>query len=225
MSINVNIDTEKVQRTTDVQILCQNAQLTIANQGDYESASIVLKNVKSRYKELDEQRKEITKPIDDAKKSVMNLFKAPLELLEKAENHIKRQMIDYTNEQERKAREEQLRLQRIAEQEAEKERKRIEAQIQRAEASGKLEKAGMLKERKEDVEVLTVPVVAPRIETPKGVSFREAWSAEVTNIDLVPREYLMVNLQALNKVAQATKGSLVIPGVKFNCEKILASRN
>ena len=224
-NILVNIDTVKEQeKTSDVPALCQKAELVISNQPDYEIASTVLQEVKSRYKELDSQRKEITKPIDTAKKAVMDLFKTPLELLEKAESKIKSLMIGYTNEQERKAREEQARLQKLADAEAAKQKKILDEKIARAEASGKTEKAEELQAQKETIAPIIAPVVAPQIETPKGVSYRDNWTAEVINTDLVPREYMIVNLQALNSIAKSTKGTLKIPGVKFNCEKILNSR-
>lgn len=224
-NINVTIDTvEEQKKTNDVPVLCQKAELTISNQSDYEAASAVLSEVKSRYKELDAQRKEITKPIDAAKKAVMDLFKTPLELLEKAESKIKGLMIGYTNEQERKAREEQARLQRLADAEAAKQKKILEEKIARAEASGKTEKAEELQMQKETITPIVAPIIAPQIETPKGVSYRDQWSAEVTDINLVPREYLIANMPALNKMAQATKGTLSIPGVKFTSTKILASR-
>ena len=224
-NISVNIDTvEEQKKTSDVPALCQKAELIISNQGDYEVASTVLSEVKSRYKELDAQRKEITKPIDAAKKAVMDLFKTPLELLEKAESKIKGLMIGYTNEQERKAREEQARLQRLADAEAAKQKKILEEKIARAEASGKTEKAEELQMQKETITPIVAPIIAPQIETPKGVSYREQWSAEIIDEKLIPREYLIVNLQALNKIAAATKGTISVPGVRFVSTKILASR-
>ena len=224
-NINVTIDTvEEQKKTNDVPVLCQKAELTISNQSDYEAASAVLSEVKSRYKELDAQRKEITKPIDAAKKAVMDLFKTPLELLEKAESKIKGLMIGYTNEQERKAREEQARLQRLADAEAAKQKKILEEKIARAEASGKTEKAEELQMQKETITPIVAPIIAPQIETPKGVSYREQWSAEIIDEKLIPREYLIVNLQALNKIAAATKGTISVPGVRFVSTKILASR-
>ena len=224
MSINVQINTDEVSQQTDVAVLCQNAQITISNQGDYDSASVILKQVKARYNELDKQRKEITKPLDLAKTSVMGLFKNPLELLEKAELFIKQKMISYTAEQERKAREEQARLQKLADAEAAKQKKILDEKIARAEASGKLEKAEELQAQKEMVIPIQAPVVMAQINTPSGVSYRDKWTAQVIDVNLLPREYLIPNLSALDKVAQATKGSIQIPGVKFNCEKILSSR-
>ena len=90
-NINVIINTDEEQKkTNNVPVLCEKAELSITNQTEYDTASVVLKEVKSRYKELDEQRKSITKPLDDAKKAVMELFKRPLDLLGQAETKIKR---------------------------------------------------------------------------------------------------------------------------------------
>jgi uncharacterized protein YdiU (UPF0061 family) len=223
-NINVNIDTEKVTKETDVTALCKTDNIVIANQTDYESAADILKKIKARSKELESQRKEITIPLDTAKKSIMDLFRSPLELLEKAESSIKRLMINYTDEQERKAREEQRKLQELADKEAARQKKLIDEQIARAEASGKTDKVEALQEKKETIIPVVAPVIAPVIETPKGVSFREKWTAKVIDKNLVPREYLIVNQSALDKVAQATKGSIKIAGVEFISEKILASR-
>lgn len=224
-TINVKIDTEKEARKTDVKSLVNiAAAIEISNQAEFEASNIVLVDVKKRIKELDEQRKAITKPLDDAKKEVMNLFRDPIDLLERAEKYIKGLMLKYTDKMEREAREEQARLQKLADQEAEKEKKKIEAKIERAVASGKENKVEDLTAQLETIVPITAPVIAPAIEKISGVVMKSTWIAEVVNIDEVPREYMEVNLKALNKIAQATKGSIKIAGVKFSETKSIASR-
>lgn len=224
-NISVSINTEnEMKKTSDVPALLKKAELTITTQSEYEHAGEVLQEIKSRSKELDKQRKEITNPIDAAKKAVMDLFKPPIELLEKAEAKIKNLMIGYTTEQERKAREDQIRLQRLADQEAERQKKILDDKIARAQASGKIDKVEELEQKKAEVVPMDVPVIAPQAEAPKGISYRDKWSAEVTDFKLLPDEYKIANQQALDRVAQATKGSITIPGVKFVSEKVVASR-
>jgi len=220
----INVELVKAG-TDDVPVLfAKTQQLIIDSQEKYETASVILKDVKARAVELDKQLKAITTPLDTAKKAVMDLFRKPLEMLEDAERTIKRSMIEYTEIQEAKAREEQARLQKLADEKAERERKKIEAKIARAEASGKTEKVESLQEQKEAIETIVVPTV--QIETPKvqGVSFKLQYKAVVEDFNLLPNEYKLPNQSALNKVANATKGSIKIPGVKFISEKILASR-
>jgi hypothetical protein len=225
-NINVTINTEEEQRkTSDVPILCGKAELSITNQSEYDTAAEILKEVKSRYKELDTQRKKITRPIDEAKKAIMDLFNHPLELLSNAESKLKRLMINYSTEKQREADEKRRQLQEIADKEAERQKKLLDAKIERAKTSGKEEKAEELEQKKEEILPIDVPKVSARIDTPVGVSFRDKWTAEVVDEMLVPREYLIVNQSALDKIAQATKGTVPIPGVKFKSEKILASRN
>ena len=57
-----------------------------------------------------------------------------------------------------------------------------------------------------------IVTVMPKV---KGTSMREVWKAVIVDINAIPREYLVVNQAALDKVAQATRGAIVIPGVKM----------
>ncbi|MBT9166900.1 MAG: hypothetical protein DDT19_00224 [Syntrophomonadaceae bacterium] len=219
------IDTEKVRKSNeDVAIMLQDSQrIVITTQEQNEKASAFLKVVKARYKELEEKRKAITQPLDTAKKEVQELFRRPLEMLGQAEGIIKTAILSFVQEQERKAGEEQRRLQELAEKEAEKERKRLEERAQRAEAKGKEEKAEELREQAKEVEAIAPVLAQPDIRV-EGVSYRDLWRAEVVDVSLVPREYMIPNQQALDKIAQATKGVIQIAGVKFVCTKIIAVR-
>ena len=204
-------------------MLKQAEAIVIMTQEHYEGANNVLKVVKDKYRELDAKRKEITKPLDQAKKAVMDLFREPLEILNKAESILKQAMISYADEQDRLRREEQRKLELKAKAEEDRKRKDLEDRAKKWADKGKAEKADELLDQAEDVHV-DAQVVAPVTEQPKGVSFRESWSAKVVDEEKVPREYLSVNIQALNKVAQATKGAIKIPGVEFKMEKVLSSR-
>lgn len=224
--IKVNpIDVELVQAgTRDVPVLAQKCEIVISNQEQYESAAGILKQVKLRYNELDKQRKEITTPLDVAKKAVMDLYRKPLELLESGEKLIKKAMVSYTEEQEKIAREKQKELQRLADIEAEKERKKLEAKIARAEASGNTGKLADLQEQKEMIETVVVPVIAPQVDKVSGISFSENWKAEVIDFSKLPDEYKLPNQTMLDKMAKATKGSITIAGVRFYSEKVVSSR-
>lgn len=234
------VDVEQTQEEMrDVAVILENSQkVVIQNQGQYEQASELLRKVKDRYREIEEWRKTATKPIDAAKKAIMDLVREPLEMLEQAEKTIKQCMISYTEEQEQKAREIQRKLEEEAQKKAEQERKAKEEQErawrkkQKAlEEAGRLDEARKAQEKAdqraleaEAVQVALVPVIAPIIETPEGVSYSVIWKAEVVDISQVPREYMIPNLQALDGVARATKGSIEIPGVRFISQKILSSR-
>lgn len=59
---------------------------------------------------------------------------------------------------------------------------------------------------------LTALAVPP---TPAAISFRKTWEVEIVDPNLVPREYLLIDVSALRKVCQATKGQIQVPGVRF----------
>lgn len=197
--------------------------IVIFNQDQYEGANGVLRAVKDKFKDLDSKRKTITKPLDEAKKAVMDLFRSPLEILAKAESIIKGAMITYSEEQERLRIAEQRKLELKAKAEEDRKRKELEARAEKWAAKGNEAKAEELQEQAEDVRV-EAPVVAPKMEQAKGVSVSDKYSAIIINKSLIPREHWILNLPGLNKIGQASKGIMKIPGVKWKCEKVLASR-
>jgi len=225
----------------------QQAQgLTIKTQEGYDVAAELLKGVKARIKSLDTLRKSLTKPIDEAKARIMDLFRPPVEQYEEAESLIKRGMLTYTDEQERIRREEEARLQR----EADKKREEAEAKAEEArrqaeeaqkkadearragdeEAARKAEAEAKKQEAKADKQeekaaTIVAPTLAPRVIQANGVSYRDQWTAIITNAEIVPNDYKIVDIPKLNKVAQATKGMITIPGVTWKREKIMSSRS
>ena len=59
----------------------------------------------------------------------------------------------------------------------------------------------------EEAEALELPTV-------KGCSVTVGWDVEVTDVEALPREYLVPDLKKLAKLADAQAGQLEIPGVK-----------
>lgn len=225
----------------------------IATADQYQDAAAKLQIVKGFAKKWEAMRKELKEPILEAGKRIDELFKPAQTRLTQAETIIKKAVVDYNNELERKRQEEQ----RKAEEAARKERERIEAEARKAqeaarqkaeqlakeaakaaakgdaEAAAKAQqKAAKVMERAEEKNealamkasaVQVAQVAAPAPPKVKGLSMRTMWSARIVNVDLVPREYLIVNEAALNKVAEATKGAIKIPGVEFESRQIAAA--
>ncbi|MFA6142478.1 MAG: hypothetical protein WC738_04195 [Candidatus Omnitrophota bacterium] len=253
------INTEQADEASKqaVATLTEVRSITIKSQDGYDKASEVLKTIKGKIKLLDTLRKGITKPLDEAKQKVMDLFRTPLEHYEEAETVLKKGMLTYSEEQEALRRKEQERLERIAaeerrkkaEQEAEwrrkEEEKRKEAEklareaAREKDAKVKAEKealaakakaeadkaASKADERAFEQQNIIAPTAAPKVEAVAGVSYRDQWTAEVTDFEKLPNDYKLPDMSKLNKVAQATKGTLNIPGVKWNKEKIISSKS
>lgn len=208
----------------EVKALTEETQVIVAAAGavvvktveQYALAGTELTRIKGAAKRLDELRTSITRPMDAAKKAVMDFFRAPAERLAAAEAQIKRAMLAYSNEQDRIRQAEQ----RKADEAAQRERDRISAQAAKATAAGKDEKAAALEQR-------AAEVVAPVIqrEPPKvaGVSTREVWKFAIVDAALVPREYTLIDESKIRRVVGAMKGDTAIPGVRVYAEKALAA--
>ena len=192
-------------------------KIKIENQEQYSLAQEIRKKINSRIKELEEKRKSITAPLDEAKKNVMDLFRAPITAYTEAKDITDTLLIAYDQEQENKRREEQAKLEREAE------KKRQEA-LQKAEAARAAGKEAQAEKYEQKAEQTVAPVIAATAAKVEGVSYRTIWRAEVVDFKTLPDEYKVVNQSALDKVAMAMKGALKIPGVEFKSEKVVASR-
>ncbi len=227
-----HLEEEKIQDTITIDTSCikevenevslvvaRTESIVIKDQEHYETVYEHRKAIKAKIKDLDTMQKGITRPLNETKSKIIDLFRTPLQKLQAAVNAINKALAVYDTEQEEKRQKIQDKLRREAEEKARKEREQLEARAKKWEEKGKVEKAEGLLEKAEEV-VPETPVVIAMPEKPRGLSYRDKWSATVVNIKLLPREYMIANQPALDKVAQATKGTIQIPGVEFSKEKI-----
>lgn len=191
----------------------------------YEIGVNELKKIKAKAKELEEQRKSITAPMDLAKKTVMDMYRPATDSLTYAEKTLKGKLMAYDEEQQA------IQRQRQAEAEAEAERQRLllAEQAQQAEQSGNQAMADALLET---ACIVVAPVVIKDVPKVSGVSTRITWKAEVTDkLALVKYiaehpEYIDMmdaNASVLNKFAGAMKQNAKIGGVRFFEDKTMAA--
>lgn len=194
-------------------------ELVVDSDMMFEEAGEELKSIKAKAKTLEERRMAITRPLDAAKKSAMDLFRAPLESLNEAEGIIKRSMLTYSNEQERIRREEQ----RKVDEANRREQERIQREAEEARQSGDEATAQVL-ESTSHAMTAAEPVAraAPRAS---GIATTTRWSAEVEDkrafIDFCLTEAgaqyfdaLTIDMKPLNQMAVALKDKMKIPGIK-----------
>lgn len=203
-------------------MLDESSLVVVVDQKSYEDAGKLLIKIKAKAQELDSRRKLITRPLDQAKKAVMDLFRDPIDLLAKAELNLKRTILTYTQEQEKKRQEAERKAQEAARKEEAAQRKRLEARADKAEANGDTEKAEYLRERAEEINVPR-PIVAPQVNRVAGISERKVWKYRITDVTAIPREYMIPNEKAIGALARQTNGSIVIPGVEFYTEQTIAA--
>lgn len=184
----------------------------------YAMAGEELVGVKAKIKTLTDQRLTITRPMDAAKKAVMDLFKGPISKLENAESVLKRGMLAYDAEQRRIA----AAAQAQAEKEAAAARAVLQQQAEEAAREGDDVMAMTLAATAEMVTAQPEqPVAAPAA---KGVATTTRWTAEVTDKleyikhvlaarpDLI--DTVQIDMKPLNQLAVALKDKFNIPGAK-----------
>lgn len=179
----------------------------------YRAAAEALKRLKGYQKTLDETRKEATKPLDEAKDTIMGWFRPAQEKVKSAIAHLAEAMISWDSKIAREREE----AERRAREQEEKERAKIQKGIDKAIEKGDLGKAETLQAKQESVQVAVAAPASP--EKQEGLAISETFFAVVVDFKALPDEYKLANQSMLDKVAKATKGKAAIPGVKFESKK------
>lgn len=141
--------------------------------------------------------------------------------LVQAEALFKKHLADYATAQEIRRKAEEARLAELARREEEN-RRLVEAAALEEEgvATGD---ADMVQTAQQ---IMAAPVVAPVVTLPKstptvaGLSFREVWKYRITNIDLLPKAYMVPDEARIGAVVRALKAQTDIPGIQVYSEKV-----
>ncbi len=188
-----------------------------------EPVSDTLRAIKLSMKEIEARRKEITNPLDEAKKAAMlqqNKMLAPMVQIEK---QLKMKVGDYLTEKQRIQEAEDLRLREIEIAKKEKAKAEIMEQAEFSESELALDEAIKIDEDIEDLK--TAPIT--KINTGHSGTFSGAYRRTIRkwrllNIKDVPEELLMVNEKEVNGLVRA--GRKEIPGIRIWEEKITVSK-
>lgn len=190
--------------------------MVISNNPQYIKATDFLKVIKGL-------QKEVESAFDPAIEAAHRSHKIAIESKDKyfkplvnAEKLIKGKMGAFLAEEERLRKVEEERLRK----EVEKAQEKLKAKAEKEQANGNGKKAEELLQKADNI---IAPTLAPTTKKVTGISFREKWYAEVVDLKLLPREYMLPDMVKLNKFAAAMKDSVVVPGVVFKCEKIINS--
>lgn len=214
LKIEIPKEKEAELINSELSILDQKFNLTIKNYEDFSSAASDLKAIKQRIDVLEDKRKELLSPIEDARKKINNFFSGPILKLKKLETSIKQKMLEFTAEKERERKEQEQKLIELQEKEKHKLLKKAELMEQK----GNFEKAEYLKNSANFVSA----VVVPKQPIPQGIGFRKDWDISIVDEKVVPREYLTVDEKKIKAVVRATDGKITIPGVVITQKQIVA---
>jgi hypothetical protein len=199
----------------------------IDNPQDYQVCGDAMIDIKKRSKSIEEKRKEIVTPLNEALKRVNALFKPPIERLDAIAARISAAMSWYQRRAEEEARQERERLAVEAAKEQERLRKEAEKQAVRAEKSGDEQSAAMIRSAAETMTV-PAPVVQTSIPKVQGIGYRETWTGEVFDLFAlimavacgdVPIRVLAPVQSVLNDAAKTAGNQLNWPGVRVIYKK------
>lgn len=185
-------------------------QITIATQGDYEDAAAFGRLIKQKSAQIIEFFAPMKKAAHEAHQNICTREKEMLAPLIAAEKTVKQVMGDYVMEQERKRREEEERVKRLAEAEAEKKLQEAMA----LEASGKQDEAeaALMEADIVDSASRNVIVEAPKIKA-DGTSSSIDWEITAVDDGKVPVDFAgmcirPVDTKAILKLIRASKGQI-----------------
>lgn len=213
--------------------------LTVAQSYQIDSADMAtaaaddLGQIKGKLKALDEKRLSLTRPLDEAKKRIMELFEGPRTVLLQAEGVLKGAILDWNKREQARLEAERREQERIAREAAEAAARQAEEARKAAEvaaAAGNAEAAVELEQQAEQaVEAATAlatmaPAVAAAPAKLAGVSTRQEWDFEVTDPAAIPREYLVIDEKKIRGVVKALKADANIPGVRVFARDVLSAR-
>jgi len=197
--------------------------LVVRTAQDSLSAQEILKHIKATSKRVYEKFHAPVEAAHAAWKAAKDLENFFMKPFEEAEAIIKRKVITFQQEIERKQREEASRIEAKRQQEERERKAELERQAKEAEKKGKVEKAEALREKAE--EYVAPPVFVPTVQAKaNGSSFKKTWKAAVTDLPMllksvaegrVPMGIISINESALNAYAKGVKGTMAVPGLRF----------
>lgn len=124
--------------------------LVISTNNDYKIGSEAVQRIMGALKRLEEERLSLTRPLDAAKKRLMDWFAGPKDRLEQAQSGLRKKLLAFDAEQKRIA--DEARKQAEAEERARREAAEREAAQQRAIAQREAERAAREAKERQDAE-------------------------------------------------------------------------
>ena len=191
------------------------ASPVVTSRESYVELADELRLVVSKQRDLEELRKSLTRPLDEAKSNLMAFFNKPLEALQSAVRSMKSELSRFDAEERRKD-EEARRIAEKARRDAE------EAAKAKALAETPLVAFDDEIPLPEPVEV---PVHIPTPVAAKGISSREVWKFEVIDPKLVPADFLIPDEKKIRAYVNYEKGNAKIAGVKIWPDRSISARS
>ena len=177
--------------------------LKVTSPEQQKNAEDLLISARQAWKEADEKRRELTRPLDDAKQRIIELFKPYMNRLETGINILNRELTTYH--------------QSLVALRQEEERRAMEAQAAR------MREAEETGEVVELAELFAVPNVVKTSRAHLGtVTYRDDWDVQVVDAARVPRDLCEPSMPRIR--ARVKSGVTDIPGVLVTKKLVSVAR-
>lgn len=210
-----NVDGEKELLAETTEIEAQASELVIKTEADYVNAAEFGRELKRQAAKITDFFKPMKDAAHKAHKQVCDREKAMLEPLKKAEIAVKEAIGAYQMEVERKRREEEERLKRLAEAEADRKLEEAVEAEKRGDALSaevSIEEASLLSACN-----LSVAAAAPKAEGVSTTVDYEIVAIDDGNVPISINGAILrpVDEKAVLKLIRQSNGTVNIPGVRF----------
>lgn len=199
-------------------------KLAIIGDDNIGLANDTLRALKVYVKQVDTERLEMTRPIDEAKKGIMFKASKITAPLKAAITILNTRVLEYQiakdeaeKERQRLAREQEV--MRLKAEQAEIEEQAVDNQSDLA-----IQDAIAIEEKIEAVEISEVVGQTQSKGDFSSSSLVEVWKCEVIDFELLPDEYKIANQVVLDKIVKGKTGLRTIPGCKIFAKRELRTR-
>jgi hypothetical protein len=197
-------------------------QVKVTDASDYEYASEALRQIVAKRKWWQGLVSPVKEAMHKAHAAVCAMEKTVDDPLARIELALKNAIKGYLAEEERKRRAEEDRLRKLALLAAESDLKK-EADEAKLEMAIELEQSGnsaaaeaVLNTPSPTLPVYVPPIVLPStVQKQNGISRKSNWKWRLIDESAVPREFLMVDEQKLNRFAKAMQDKARVAGIEF----------
>lgn len=216
--VSLVLDTAEEKLGKEVSAIeLQAESVVIATDEDYSQAGEATSNVKRMQKKVEGYWEPMRLSTKKAYDEVLTHKKEMLDPLKKAEQILKGKMSNYLLEKERKRKEQEEAMRKLAEAESDK---KLQEAIDASNAGDDAAAEFAMAEAEVYDTAATTSVITKQEPKAKGVSTSKTW--KITSIDSkqVPIEFSGMELRPVNEslvmnLIKASKGKIVIPGIKY----------
>ena len=199
--------------------LCESASDTvIMTRPDLSHATDLVKTIKSRFKEIEDERKRIVKPFNDGVDAINGRFKGMTGPLLEAEAALKGKMLAFQKEEEKRANDEAVRVAKIQAEAAEKARQEAEEHAKANPEADDISSMPLPEKLIAAAVEVNMPIHRPTTYGQTGAvsTVKKVWAFEVTDIKALANarpDLVMVDTVKINQLIRGVGGE--IPGLRI----------